>query len=159
MTSQMSELTADQVLDGIKVWAEGVFTAADLKVETALHGGRFTPTELERYATRTMACRIALEGLKFNATGSGRLEASALVVVVGLAGDLGKAGSRASNVLRLLASLQAALPGTRHDLALMDSINAKDMRAANLYNAALEGRGTAAWVLTWPVRFEHPRVR
>lgn len=155
----MSELTADQVLDGIKVWAAGIFADAELKVETELHGGRFTPTELERYATKTMACRIALEGLKFNTTGQGRMEVTALVVVVGLAGDLGKAGTRASNVLRVLAPLQAALPGTRHDLELMDSINAKDMRAANLYNAALEGRGTAAWVLTWPVRFEHPRVR
>ncbi len=155
----MSELTADQVLDGIKAWAVGIFAGAGLKVETELHGGRFTPTELERYATKTMACRIALEGLKFVVTGQGRMEATALVVVVGLAGDLGKAGSRASNVLRLLAPIQAALPGTRHGLELMDSINAKDIRAANLYNAALEGRGTAAWVLTWPVKFEHPRVR
>lgn len=155
----MSELRADQVLDGIKAWAVGVFENDGLKVETELHGGRFTPTELERYATKTMACRIALEGLKFTLNGQGKLIGTALVVVVGLAGDQGKAGSRAGNVLRLLAPLQAALPGTKHDLELMDSIDAKDMRAANLYNAALEGRGTAAWVLTWPVKFQHPRVR
>ncbi|WP_281687574.1 hypothetical protein [Pseudomonas citronellolis] len=155
----MSELTADQVLDGIKAWAERAFVASDLKVETQLHGGRFLSAELERYATRSMACRIALEGLKFNLNGQGKLVATALVVVVGLAGDLGKAGSRAGNVLRLLAPLQAALPGTKHDLELMDSIDAKDVRAANLYNAALEGRNCAAWVLAWPVKFQHPRVR
>lgn len=155
----MSELTADQVLDGIKVWAESVFSASGLTVETQLHGGRFVAAELERYATRTMACRVALEGLKFTLTGQGKLVATALVVVVGLAGDQGKAGTRASNVLRVLAPLQAALPGTKHDLELMDSIDAKDVRAANLYNAALEGRNCAAWVLAWPVKFQHPRVR
>ncbi|WP_236202340.1 hypothetical protein [Pseudomonas pseudonitroreducens] len=155
----MSDLTAEQVLEGVKAWVERAFVASDLKVETQLHGGRFVPAELERYATRTMACRIALEGLKFNLNGQGKLVATALVVVVGLAGDLGKAGSRAGNVLRLLAPLQAALPGTKHDLELMDSIDAKDVRAANLYNAALEGRNCAAWVLAWPVKFQHPRVR
>lgn len=159
MTSQMSELTADQVLEGIKTWTEGVFASAGLKVETALHGGRFTPTELERYSTRTMACRIALEGQKFEMDGKGRLVATALVVVVALAGDLSKAGSRASNVLKVTAALQAALPASRCGLELMDSINAKDMRTANLYHAELEKRGTAGWVLTWPVKFEHPRVR
>ncbi|AMO73846.1 hypothetical protein [Pseudomonas citronellolis] len=155
----MNELTADQVLDGIKVWAGRVFIVAGLKVETALHGGRFTPAELERYATRTLACRIALEGLKFETNGRGQLEATAHVVVVALAGDLGQAGSRASNVLTVTAALQAALPGSRCGLELMDSVNAKDMRAANLYHAELEKRNTAAWVLTWPVKFLHPRVR
>lgn len=155
----MSELRADQVLDGIKTWAEGVFSASGLVVETQLHGGRFVAAELERYATRTMACRVALEGLKFTLTGQGKLVATALVVVVGLAGDQGKAGTRASNVLRVLTPLQAALPGTKHDLELVDSIDAKEVRAANLYNAALEGRNCAAWVLTWPVKFQHPRVR
>ena len=40
-----------------------------------------------------------------------------------------------------------------------DSIGAKDVRAANLYHAALDKQGTAAWVITWPVKFTHPRVR
>lgn len=155
----MNELTADQVLAGIEAWAEIAFAAAGLTVETALHGGRFTPAELERYATRTMACRIALEGLRFETNGRGQLEATAHAVVVALAGDLGKAGSRANNVLRVMAALQAALPGSRCGLELMDSINAKDMRAANLYHSELEKRNTAAWVLTWPVKFQHPRVR
>lgn len=159
MTSQMNELTADQVLEGIKTWTEGVFEAAGLKVETALHGGRFTPTELERYATKTMACRIALEGQKFETNGKGQLVATAQVVLVAMAGDLGKAGARASNVLRVTSAVQAALPGSRCDLELMDSINAKDMRTANLYHAELEKRGTAGWVLTWPVKYQHPRVQ
>ncbi|MDF3931394.1 hypothetical protein [Pseudomonas citronellolis] len=155
----MSKLTAAQVLDGIESWAVLVFAAAGLKVETALHGGRFAVADLERYSTRTMACRIALEGLKFETDGRGQLVATAHAVVVALAGDLGKAGSRASNVLTVTAALQAALPGSRCGLELMDSINAKDMRAANLYHAELDKKGTAAWVLTWPVKFEHPRVR
>ncbi|OQR35913.1 hypothetical protein BWR15_06185 [Pseudomonas sp. T] len=155
----MSELTADQVLAGLKTWAVQVFELAGMKVETALHGGRFTPTDLERYSTSTTACRLALEGLKFETNGKGQLIVTAHAVVVAMAGDLGKPGSRASNVLKVTAALQAALPGSRCGLALMDSINAKDMRAANLYHAELDKKGTAAWVLTWPVKFEHPRVQ
>ena len=55
--------------------------------------------------------------------------------------------------------LQAALPASRCGLALQDSINAKDVRSANLYNAALDAAGTAGWVITWPVKFQHTRVR
>lgn len=155
----MAELTADQVLAGAKVWAEQLYQAADLKVEVALHGGRFIVTDLERYATKSMACRVALEGLKFELNGKGELVTRAHLVVVVLAGDHGKAGDRAVNVLKVAAPLQAALPGSRLGLELEDSINAKDVRAANLYHAELDKRGTAAWVIAWPVKFQHPRVR
>jgi hypothetical protein len=153
----MAEITADDVLAGTKAWAERLYAAAGMKVETALHGGRFTVADVERYATRERACRIALEGLKFELYGRGDLIAHGHVVVVVLAGDHGKVGARAVNVLETATPIQAALPGSRCGLALVDSINAKEVRAANLYNAELDKRGTAAWVITWPVKFQHPR--
>lgn len=155
----MAELTAAQVLGGIKGWAEQLYQAAGLKVEVALHGGRFTPADLERYAARASACRIALEGLKFELGNRGELLASGQAVAVVLAGDQGKSGARAINVLAAAAPLQAALPGSRCGLALRDSIDAKNIRAANLYHAALDKQGTAAWVITWPVEFTHPRTQ
>jgi len=155
----MTDLTAAEVLDGIKTWAEQIYQDAGLKVEVALHGGRFTPADLERYATRASACRIALEGLKFELSNRGELIASGQVVAVVLAGDQGKAGARALNVLAAAAPLQAALPSSRCGLALHDSIDAKDVRAANLYHAALDKQGTTGWVITWPVEFTHPRTR
>ena len=81
------------------------------------------------------------------------------MVLVALAGDLGKKGSRALNVLDVVTPVTAALPGSRLGIELEDSIGAKDVRAANLYHAALDKQGTAAWVITWPVKFTHPRVR
>lgn len=155
----MAELTPDAVLSGAKQWAEQLFADAQLKVEVGLHGGRFAVTDLERYATRTMACRVALEGLKFEVNGAGKLICTGHVVLVALAGDHGKAGERAVNVLKVLVPIQGALPGSRLGLELEDSINAKDVKAANLYHAALDQKGTAAWVITWPVKFKHPRVR
>lgn len=155
----MAELTAAELLAGIQAWAEQVYQAAGLKVEVAQHGGRFTPADLERYATRASACRIALEGLKFDLGGRGELLASGHVVAVVLAGDQGKAGSRALNVLAAAAPLQAALPHSRCGVALYDSIDAKSIRAANLYSAALDKQGAAGWVITWPVEFIHPRTR
>lgn len=155
----MAELTAAEVLGGIHAWAEQVYQAAGLKVEVALHGGRFSAADLERYATRASACRIALEGLKFALGNRGELIASGQVVAVVLAGDQGKAGTRALNVLAAAAPLQAALPSSRCGLALADSIDAKDVRAANLYSAALDKQGAAGWVITWPVQFIHPRTR
>lgn len=155
----MAELTPDAVLAGVKDWVEQLFAAAQLKVEVALHGGRFAVSDLERYAARTMACRAALEGLKFEVNGRGELVCTGHVVLVALAGDLGKAGERAVNVLKVLVPIQSALPGSRLGLELEDSINAKDIRAANLYHAALDQKGTAAWVITWPIKFKHPRVR
>jgi hypothetical protein len=155
----MTELTAAALLDGIQAWAEQVYQAAGLKVEVALHGGRFTPADLERYATRASACRLALEGLRFTLNGRGQLIASGHVVAVVLAGDQGKAGSRALNVLAAAAPMQAALPGSRCGVALVDSVDAKDVRAANLYSAALDKQGAAGWVITWPVEFIHPRTR
>lgn len=155
----MAELTAAELLAGIQAWAEQVYQAAGLKVEVALHGGRFTPADLERYATRASACRIALEGLRFALNGRGQLIASGHAVAVVLAGDQGKAGSRALNVLAAAAPLQAALPGSRCGEALTDSVDAKDVRAANLYSAALDKQGAAGWVITWPVEFIHPRTR
>lgn len=154
----MAELTAAELLDGLRTWAERVYRAAGLKVEVALHGGRFTPADLERYAARATACRIALEGLRFALNGRGQLVASGHAVAVVLAGDQGRAGSRALNVLAATVPLQAALPGSRCDMALVDSIDAKDVRAANLYSAALDKQGTAGWVVTWPVEFIHPRT-
>lgn len=155
----MTEYTADQVLAGIKAWAEQHYQAAGQKVEVALHGGRFTPADLKRYATANRACRIALEGLRFEVTGRGELVTTGQAVVVLLAGDNGKPGARALNVLQVAGVLQAALPASRCGLELQDSINAKDVRAANLYSAALDSAGTAGWVITWPVKFHHPRVR
>jgi len=155
----MTEYTADQVLAGINEWAAQAYQHAGQRVEVALHGGRFTSTDLKRYATRHRACRIALEGLRFQVTGQGALLATAQVVVVLLAGDDGKAGTRALNVLQVAAVLLGALPASRCGLELHDSINAKDVRSANLYNAALDQAGTAGWVITWPVSFQHPRVR
>lgn len=155
----MAELTAAELLDGIKAWAEQQYQAAGLKVEVALHGGRFTPADLERYATRSSACRLALEGLRFTLNGRGQLIASGHAVAVVLAGDQGKAGSRALNVLAAAEPLQAALPGSRCGVALVDSVDAKDVRAANLYSAALDKQGAAGWVITWPVEFIHPRTR
>ncbi|TWC35057.1 hypothetical protein FBY03_111105 [Pseudomonas sp. SJZ079] len=155
----MAELTPAQVLAGIQAWAQQQYQEAGQKVEVALHGGRFSVADLERYSTRTLACRIALEGLKFEVNGAGRLIAHGHVVVVVLAGDGSKAGSRALNVLAVGGTLQAALPGSKCGLALEDSVNAKDLRSANLYHAGLDKAGTAAWVLTWPVKFNHPRVR
>lgn len=155
----MDELTPAAVLAGVETWVNAQFEAAQLKVEVKLHGGRFSVADLEKYATSTRACRVALEGLKFEVTGRGDLVCSAHVVLVALAGDLGKAGTRALNVLQVLTPIQAAAPGSKLDLALQDSINAKDIKAANLYHAALDQKGTAAWVITWPVQFKHPRVR
>lgn len=155
----MTELTADQLLQGIQTWAEQLYQGATPKVEVALHGGRFSTADLERYATRARACRIALEGLRFEVNGRGRLVAHGHAVAVVLAGDAGKASPRALNVLQVASTLQAALPGSRCGLALEDSIDAKDVRAANLYHAGLDKAGTAAWVITWPVKFNHPRVR
>lgn len=155
----MTEYTADQVLKGIQEWAEQCYQQAGQKVEVALHGGRFTPADLKRYATADRACRIALEGLRFEAGNRGQLIASGQVVVVVLAGDNNKKGTRALNVLQVASPLQAALPTSRCGLELQDSINAKDVRSANLYNAALDTAGTAGWVITWPVKFQHPRVR
>lgn len=155
----MAELSADAVLAGIKAWAEALFQGAGLKVETALHGGRFTAADLERYATTARACRIALEGVKFEVNGRGELVAQGHAVMVALSGDHGKAGTRALNVVATCEPIWSALPGSRCGLALLDSIDAKDVRAANLYNAELDKRGTAAWVTTWPVQFKHPRVR
>lgn len=155
----MAELSAAELLDGIRTWVEQVYQAADFKVEVALHGGRFTPADLERYATRAMACRLALEGLRFSLNGRGQLIASGHAVAVVLAGDQGKAGGRALNVLAAAAPLQAALPGSRCGVALTDSVDAKDVRAANLYSAALDKNGAAGWVITWPVEFIHPRTR
>lgn len=155
----MTEYTADQVLQGIQEWAEQHYQAAGQKVEVALHGGRFTPADLKRYATAGRACRIALEGVRFEVTGRGELIATGQAVVVLLAGDHGKAGARALNVLQMASVLQAALPASRCGLHLQDSINAKDVRSANLYSAALDTAGTAGWVITWPVKFHHPRVR
>lgn len=152
-------LTADQVLVGIEAWAKELYQVAGQKVEVALHGGRFTPADLARYATRDSACRIALEGIKFELNGRGELNAMCQAVVVVLAGDQGKAGARALNVLKVGQPLLAALAGSRLGLDLMDSINAKDVRTANLYHAELDKQGTAAWVITWPVEFNHPRVR
>lgn len=154
----MTELTADQVLQGIEAWAAELFQSVTPKVEVALHGGRFSAADLERYATKARACRIALEGLKFEVAGRGQLIAHGHAVVVVLAGDA-KDKPRALNVLQVASTLQAALPGSRCSLALEDSINAKDVRAANLYHAGLDKAGTAAWVITWPVKFEHPRTR
>jgi len=153
----MAELTAAEVLAGVKTWVAGLYSSAGLKVEVALHGGRFTVGDLERYATASMACRIALEGLKFELNGRGELIAHGQIVVVLLAGDHGRAGERAVNVLNVATPLLAALPGSRAGLALMDSVNARDVRAANLYHAELDKRGTAAWVITWPVKFQHVR--
>ncbi|MCY1286891.1 hypothetical protein D9M70_358710 [compost metagenome] len=155
----MTEMTAADVLAGVKAWAEQLYQAADLKVEVALHGGRFIVTDLERYATKSQACRVALEGVRFELNGRGELIANGHVVVVVLAGDHGRAGDRAVNVLKVAAPIQAALPGSRNGLELMDSIDAKTVRAANLYHAELDKRGSAAWVITWPVEFKHPRVR
>lgn len=154
----MTELTADQVLQGIEAWAKELYQNGSPKVEVALHGGRFSAADLERYATKARACRIALEGLKFEVNGRGQLIAHGHAVVVVLAGDA-KDTPRALNVLQVASTLQAALPGSRCSLALEDSINAKDVRAANLYHAGLDKAGTAAWVITWPVKFEHPRTR
>lgn len=154
----MTDLTADQVLQGIEAWAAELFQGVTPKVEVALHGGRFSAADLERYATKARACRIALEGLKFEVNGRGHLIALGHAVVVVLAGDA-KDKPRALNVLQVASTLQAALPGSRCGLALEDSINAKDVRAANLYHAGLDKAGTAAWVITWPVKFEHPRTR
>lgn len=155
----MAEQTAAELLDGIRAWAEQVYQAAGIKVEVALHGGRFTPADLERYVTRASACRLALEGLRFTLNGRGQLIASGHVVAVVLAGDQGKAGSRALNVLAAAAPLQAALPSSRCGVALTDSVDAKDVRAANLYSAALDKNGAAGWVITWPVEFIHSRTR
>lgn len=155
----MTEYTADEVLHGIQEWAEQCYQQAGQKVEVALHGGRFTPADLKRYATAARACRIALEGLRFEVTGRGELITTGQVVVVVLAGDNGKKDTRALNVLQVAGVLQAAVPASRCGLALQDSINAKDVRSANLYSAALDTAGTAGWVITWPVKFQHPRVR
>ena len=154
----MTELTADQVLQGIEAWAAELFKDEKPKVEVALHGGRFSAADLARYATKDRACRIALESLKFEVIGRGQLIAHGHAVVVVLAGDA-KDKPRALNVLQVASTLQAALPGSRCGLALEDSINAKEVRAANLYHAGLDKAGTAAWVITWPVKFEHPRTR
>lgn len=51
----MTELTADQVLQGIEQWATGLYQGATPKVEIALHGGRFSQADLERYATKDRA--------------------------------------------------------------------------------------------------------
>ncbi len=155
----MAEMTPAQLLDGVQSWVEQQYQVAGLQVEVELHGGRFSPADLERYATRNRACRIALEGLRFEVNGSGRLQCQGLVVLVALAGDLGKKGSRALNVLDVVTPVTAALAGSRLGIELEDSIGAKDVRAANLYHAALDKQGTAAWVITWPVKFTHPRVR
>lgn len=155
----MSEYTADEVLQSIKEWAEKRYQDAGQKVDVELHGGRFTTGDLKRYGTNKQACRIALEGVRFETTGRGELIATGLAVVVVLAGDNGKTGSRALNVLRVASVLQGALPNSRLGLELQDSINAKDVRSANLYSAALDAAGTAGWVITWPVKFQHPRVR
>lgn len=155
----MAELTPTAVLAGVETWVNAQFEAAQLKVEVKLHGGRFSVADLERYATTTRACRIALEGLRPSVNGQGHLVCSAQVVLVALAGDLGRAGSRALNVLDVLAPILSALPGSDLGLPLVDSINGKDVRAANLYHAALDQKSTAAWVITWPVQFKHPRVR
>lgn len=154
----MTELTADQVLEGIHAWAEQLYQATTPKVEVALHGGRFSVADLERYATKARACRVALEGLRFELNGRGRLIAHGHAVVVVLAGDASRAIPRALNVLQVASTLQAALPGSKCGLELEDSIDAKNVRAANLYHAGLDKAGTAAWVITWPVKFEHPRV-
>lgn len=155
----MAEHTADQVLAGVRSWIEQLYQDEPKKPEVELHGGRFTPDDLARYSTKKRACRVALEGLKFEVNGRGRLIASGHLVVVVLAGDEGKANARALNVLQVASTLQAALPGSKCGLALEDSINAKEVRAANLYHAALDKAGIAGWVITWPVKFDHPRVQ
>lgn len=125
----MTEYTADQVLQRIQEWAEQCYQQAGQKVEVALHGGRFTTADLKRYATAARACRIALEGLRFEVTGRGELITSGQVVVVVLAGDNGKKDTRALNVLQVAGVLQAALPASRCGLALQDSINARTCAA------------------------------
>lgn len=155
----MTEYTADEVLKGIQEWADQCYQQAGQKVDVELHGGRFTLADLKNYATSKLACRIALEGLRFEVNGRGELIASGQVVVVVLAGDNGKKGTRALNVLQVASVLQAALPASNCGLELQDSINAKEVRSANLYSAALDTVGTAGWVITWPVKFQHPRVR
>ncbi|MGK4383412.1 hypothetical protein, partial [Ectopseudomonas oleovorans] len=146
----MTEYTADQVLQRIQEWAEQCYQQAGQKVEVALHGGRFTTADLKRYATAARACRIALEGLRFEVTGRGELITSGQVVVVVLAGDNGKKDTRALNACcRWPAYFTGRVAGQPLQPGAAGHRAGRAQRS--LYNAALDAAGTTGWVITWPV--------
>ena len=120
-------------------------------VSCGTYPGRFDAAELARFSTRVPTALVACLGLDaIDERGEVGALASLAVFVV--------AGQRDTVALAVVEAVAARVIGNRWGSDLVETLPA-DVRAENLYSAAMDTRGVALWSVNWRQRVTlDPRV-
>ena len=122
--------------------------------EVQPHDGRFATEELQRWAARAPAVRVASLGVAaIRAAGDGGVELDLQLWAFAVAKDLPER-SRGAAARAMADRLLVGLPGERWGLAGVGE--ARQARAENLYTPGLDKLGLALWAVAWrqACRFE-----
>lgn len=122
--------------------------------EVQPHDGRFAVEELQRWAARVPAVRVASLGVAaVRAVGDGRVELDLQLWAFAAAKDQ-PGRSRGAAARAMADRLLVGLPGERWGLAGVGE--ARQARAENLYAPGLDKLGLALWAVAWrqACRFE-----
>ena len=168
---------ARRLLAGFCMLAGGLWLASD-KVRCEIHGGRFEPSELDRFpasAPALFAGCLAAGDIAADGDGAVRLDFRLAAVTIGLRTAEGEpCGAQAARIgsriafelarrqegedgrdLWALACFSAEeLDPNRTDSPRWDDIGEpREIRAANLYSPTADGKGFSFWAVTWMQEF------
>ena len=173
----MTSGPATRLLAAFCALAETWFRAEPRKVDCAPHGGRFDATELGRFRLAAPAVRpacLAVASAKADGDGSVLLDYRVAAVAIARGGRGEQRGEQARRLAdRIAFELareqkgedsrrlwpQATFSATELDPAAGGSARwgdigePREVRAANLYSAQLDGKGVALWAVTWLQQF------
>lgn len=111
------------------------------------HPGRFNLDELKRIATRLPAVRVALMGMPtVNRLETGENEAVIRMAAFVVTGDRRQL-PKDESALAIVESLLVFIPGQRW--GLKGAMDARGVKADNLFSGKVERQGVAMWAVTW----------
>ncbi|WP_174889357.1 phage protein Gp37 [Candidatus Williamhamiltonella defendens] len=113
----------------------------------APHPGRFNLDELKRIATQLPAVRVALMGMpRVHMLETGENEAVLRLAAFVVTGDRRQL-PKDEAALAIVESLLVLIPGQRWGVT--GTMDAKDVKADNLFSGQVERQGVAMWAVTW----------
>ncbi len=111
------------------------------------HPGRFNLDELKRIATKLPAVRVALMGTPtVNILETGENEAVLRLAAFVVTGDRRQL-PKDEAALAIVESLLVFIPGQRW--GVKGAMDAKGVKADNLFSGKVERQGVAMWAVTW----------
>ena len=167
---------ARRLLAGFCMLAGGLWLASD-KVRCEIHGGRFEPPELDRFpasAPALFAGCLAAGDIAAAGDGAVRLDFRLAAVTIGrrtaegepdgaqaarigsrIAFELARRQQAGGKLLwpRACFSQKELLPPPDGFLRGNDIGEPREIRAANLYSPAADGKGFSFWAVTWMQEF------